>query len=162
MPTLVVPVELVVYFHQEDCSFTLYPSVHKRASDIFLLLLIVPLSHRSFLRALHFMNRIASIHSNKIRYSAKIVFVVTINKTISKLRNINSLSMSIQIFQITLKCSPRVKEERPVAPSVYIYGCHTLSCLYTSPVPVLIWSCSYFCSPYVFLAWYFAFESKWN
>lgn len=152
-------VELIAYFHQEEYSSSPYPSVHKRASGI---LLIVPLSDGSFLVALHFLNGIASIHSNKIRYSAKIVFVVTINKTISKLKNITSMWMSIQIFQITLKCSPRVKEKRPVALSVYIYGCHILSCLYTSPVSVLIWRCFYFCSPYVFLAWYFAFESKWN
>lgn len=71
--------ELVVYFHQGVFIFSQYPSVQKRASDIFLLLLILPLSDGSFLVALYFMNGIASVHSNKIRYFDKIVFVVTIN-----------------------------------------------------------------------------------
>lgn len=75
--------ELVVYFHQETCNSSPYPSVQKRASGIFLLLLNVPLSDGSFLVALQFVNGIASVHSNKIRYFAKIVFVVTANKTLS-------------------------------------------------------------------------------
>lgn len=57
----------LVYFHQENYSFSPYPSVQKRASGIFLLLLIVSLCVGSFLVALQFINGIENIHNNKIR-----------------------------------------------------------------------------------------------
>lgn len=57
----------LVYFRQENYSFSPYPSVQKRASGIFLLLLIVSLCVGSFLVALQFMNGIENIHNNKIR-----------------------------------------------------------------------------------------------
>lgn len=93
--------ELVVYFHQ-DCNFSPYLSVQKRASGIFLLLLIVPLSDGSFLVALQFMNGIASIDSNKIRYFAKIVFIVTINKTLSQSWRVQPLCEWVSRFSKSL------------------------------------------------------------
>lgn len=112
--------ELLVYFHQGGCNFSLYPSVQNRVSGIFLPLLIVPLSDGSFLIVQQFMNGIASIHNNKIDIFPKYFFVC--EDFVSKIKNTTSVGMSSQSFQINLKRSLRVKEKPLVVISAYIYG----------------------------------------